>query len=86
MLNRQQIKEYRQLRGLTTRDVAAYCEISQPLIVQVENGTKDVTKYNHDEILKGINAAFAAKRTGVFIKPPHVNKPKSKKKDKAGSE
>lgn len=77
MLNRQQIKEYRQLRGLTTRDVAAYCEISQPLIVQVENGTKDVTKYNHDEILKGINAAFAAKKMGTYVKPSNVNLPKT---------
>lgn len=79
MLNRKQIKEYRQLRGLTTRDVAAYCEISQPLIVQVENGTKDVTKYNHDEILKGINAAYAAKKMGTYVKPSNVNLPKSAK-------
>lgn len=80
MLNRQQLKEYRELRGLSTRDVAAYCDISQPLIVQVENGTKDITEYNHNEITRGINAAYIAKKKGIFIKPPRVNTPKTKKK------
>ena len=80
MLNRQQLKEYRELRGLSTRDVASYCEISQPLIVQIENGDKEITEYNHNEITRGINAAYAAKRTGTFVKPPRVNQPKRKKK------
>lgn len=82
MLNRIQLKDYRELRGLSTRDVAAYCEISQPLIVQVENGEKDVTRFNHDEIVKGINAAYNAKQTGSFLKPPRVNQPKTKSRKK----
>lgn len=80
MLNRQQLKEFRELRGLTTRDVAAYCDISQPLIVQIENGTRRVTEYNHTQITDGIKAAYIAKRTGTFVKPPRVNQPKLKKK------
>lgn len=80
MLNRQQLKDYREMRGLSTRDVAAYCQISQPLIVQIENGEREITEYNHNEITNGINAAYAAKRTGTFVKPPRVNQPKSKKK------
>ncbi len=86
MLNRTQLKDYRELRGLSTRDVAAYCEISQPLIVQVENGEKDVTKYNHDEIVKGINNAYKAKRNGSFVRPPRVNQPKTKSRKKAVAE
>ena len=86
MLNRQQLKEYRELRGLSTRDVASYCKISQPLIVQIENGDKEVTEYNHNEITKGINAAYAAKKTGTFVKPPRVNQPKSKKKNEVKAE
>lgn len=82
MLNRQQLKEYREMRGLSTRDVAAYCAISQPLIVQIENGDREITEYNHTEITNGINAAYAAKKTGVFVKPPRVNRPKQKKKQK----
>ncbi|MCH5300214.1 MAG: helix-turn-helix transcriptional regulator [Ruminococcus sp.] len=79
MLNRTQLKNYRELRGLSTRDVAAYCDISQPLIVQVENGVKNVTEYNHDEIVKGINKAYKAKQAGTFIKPPRVNQSGKKK-------
>lgn len=71
MLNRQQLKKYRELRGLSTRDVAAYCNLSQPMIVQVENGTKDITQNNHNEIVKGINKAYEAKKNGTFVKPPH---------------
>lgn len=83
MLNRQQLKDYRLLRRLSTRDVAAYCEISQPLIVQIEKGEKDITEYNHREIIKGINTAYAAKKTGTFVKPPRVNQPKTKSRKKS---
>lgn len=78
MLNRQQLKKYRELRGLSTRDVAAYCNLSQPMIVQVENGTKDITQNNHNEIVKGINKAYEAKKNGTFVKPPHINQSKTK--------
>ena len=81
MLNRQQLKEFRQLRGLTTRDVAAYCDISQPLIVQIENGTRQVTKYNHRQITNGIKAAYTAKKNGTYVKPPRINKSKKENKD-----
>lgn len=61
MLNRQQLKEYRLLRGVSTWQVAKHCEISQPLIVQVENGVKRVTPYNHEQIVNGINEAYKEK-------------------------
>lgn len=86
MLNRQQLKDYRLLRRLSTRDVAAYCEISQPLIVQIEKGEKDITEYNHREIINGINTAYAAKKTGTFVKPPRVNQPKTKSRKKEREE
>lgn len=81
MLNRQQLQDYRQLRGLSTRDVAAYCNLSQPMIVQIDNGTKDLTENNHREYVNGINAAYAAKKDGTFVKPPRVNQPKSRRKE-----
>jgi len=83
MLNRVQLKNYRQLRGLSTRDVAFYCEISQPLITQIENGDRDLTPYNYKEIISGINKAYHAKKTGVFIKAPSVNLPKTAENAKA---
>lgn len=61
MLNRKQLRDYRLLRGVSTRDVAKYSNISQPLVVQIENGDKAVTKYNHAEFVKGINEAAKAK-------------------------
>lgn len=76
MLNRQQLKEYRQLRGLSTRDVAFYCELSQPMISQIENGVRPLTEYNYEQFISGINNAYAAVRTGTFKKAPRVNKPK----------
>jgi len=82
MLNRNQIKKYRELRNLTTRDVAYYCEISQPMIVQVETGKKSLTQFNHDEIIKGINEAYKAKKNGTFVKPPNINESKAARKKK----
>lgn len=79
MLNRQQLKDYRILRELSTRDVAYYCDLSQPMIVQIENGTKSLTQHNHDEMVKGINAAYSAIRNGVFEKAPSVNAGKETK-------
>ena len=84
MLNRQQLQNYRQLRGLSTRDVAAYCDLSQPMIVQIDNGTKDITAYNHKQYVDGINSAYSAKKNSTFVKPPRVNQPKTKNKKKVG--
>lgn len=83
MLNRQELKEYRLLRGLSTRDVAFYCNLSQPIIVMIENGIRRVTKYNHDEFVFGINAAYRAKKLGTFEKAPRKNKPKTEPGAKA---
>lgn len=85
MLNRQQLKEFRKLRGLTTRDVAAYCDISQPLIVQIENGTRRVTEYNHKQITDGIKTAYTAKKMGTYVKPSNVNLPKVAKTETGGN-
>lgn len=68
MLNRQQLKDYRLLRGLTQRDVEQYCGISQTLIRMIETGDRNITQENHDEIIKGINAAYEAKKLGKI--PP----------------
>lgn len=81
MLNRQQLKEFRELRGLSTRDVSAYCNISQPLIVQIENGKRRITEYNHQQITMGIKAAYTAKKNGTYVKPPRINKSRKETKD-----
>ena len=66
MLSRFDLKEYRLLRHLSLRDVARYCDVSHELIGQVERGEIGVTKYNHDQIIKGINGASQAMVEGTF--------------------
>lgn len=66
MLSRFDLKDYRLQRELSLRDVARYCNVCHELIGQVERGVVRVTKHNHDEIIKGINAASQAKAYGTF--------------------
>lgn len=62
MITPQEMREIRQLRGLSLRDVARYCNVSAQLIGQVETGVKHVTDYNYREIVDGMNRAYAAKQ------------------------
>ncbi|MDD4592469.1 MAG: helix-turn-helix transcriptional regulator [Parabacteroides sp.] len=62
MITGKQIREFRELRGLSLRGVAKFCEISPQLIGQVETGVKPITNYNYWQIINGINKAFAAKQ------------------------
>lgn len=66
MLNREQLREYRILSGLSYGDVARYCDVSRQLIEQVESGDDNITEHNHDEIVKGINRAKQAIARGTF--------------------
>nr|UVM92958.1 MAG: helix-turn-helix domain protein [Bacteriophage sp.] len=66
MLNARDLKEYRLLHGLSQRDVAMYCNVSYRLIGEVENGQKNLTDFNYNEIIKGINSAVQAKARGTF--------------------
>lgn len=66
MLSRFDLKDYRLERELSLRDVARYCNVCHELIGQVERGVVRVTKHNHDEIIRGINAASQAKAYGTF--------------------
>ena len=66
MLRPSDLKEYRLLRGLSQRDVAMYCDLSHNLIGDIELGQRNLTEYNYQEIVKGINAASQAKARGTF--------------------
>lgn len=62
MITGKEIREWRELRGLSLRDVAKFCEVSPQLIGQCETNKKGLTDFNYKEIVKGINLAFAAKQ------------------------
>lgn len=79
MLSRFDLKDYRLQKELSLRDVARYCNVCHELIGQVERGVVRVTKHNHDEIIKGINAASQAKAYGTF----ETDKEKEKMEEKA---
>lgn len=76
MLNRRQLRDYRELRGLSYRDVAKYCDISHVMISYIENGERDLTERVYREIVAGINAAYQAKKNGKLLK---WQKPKDEK-------
>lgn len=66
MLRPSDLKNYRLMRGLSQRDVAMYCNLSHNLIGDIELGQRNLTEYNYQEIVKGINAASQAKVRGTF--------------------
>lgn len=83
MLSRFDLKEYRLLRNLSLRDVARYCDVSFELIGQVERGEVSVTKYNHGQIIKGINRASQAKVQGTFKEDKEKERQEQKEKSDA---
>lgn len=68
MLTGKELRDFREMRGLTLREVAECCDISAQLIGQVETGTKNVTAENHKEIIKGINVATVKKAEKAMAK------------------
>lgn len=69
MLNKQELKNYRDLRGLTQRQVAEYCNLTQAMIAMIEEGKRNITEDNYREYVKGINSAYKAKKNGTIDKP-----------------
>ena len=82
MLSRKQLKEYRELRQLSLREVANHCDISHMMIQYIEQGERDLTERCYKEIIKGINAAYAEKKAGKVAKKPEP-KPEVKEVPKA---
>lgn len=70
MLSTSKLKNYALLRGLSMRDIEAYCDLSAGHISQILNGERPLTEDNHRKIADAINAAYAAKLNGTFQRPP----------------
>lgn len=66
MLNKDDLRQYRLLRGLSYREVSNYCDVTHTMISEVEKGNRNLTKETHDEIVKGINLAYDAKLKGTL--------------------
>lgn len=70
MLSPSQLKDYASQRGVSVRDIEAYCDLSAGHISNVFNGERSMTEDVHMKIANGINAAYAAKLAGAFTRPP----------------
>ena len=83
MLSGKEIREFREMRGLSLREVSESCELSAQLIGQVETNVKNVTPENHKEIIKGINVATVKKTEKAIAKEENIsaNLPKSKSEE-----
>lgn len=76
MLNKDDLRQYRMLRGLSYREVSNYCNVSHTLISQIEKGERGLTLETHNEIVSGINLAYDAKCKGT-LKAENTRKPKT---------
>lgn len=76
MLNKDDLKQYRMLRGLSYREISNYCNVSHTLISQIEKGERGLTLETHNEIVKGINLAYDAKCKGT-LRAENTRKPKA---------
>lgn len=66
MLNKDDLRQFRLLRGLSYREVSNYCDVTHTMISEVEKGSRGLTKETHDQIVRGINLAYNAKLKGTL--------------------
>lgn len=70
MLSASELKNYASLRGLSIRDIEAYCDLTAGHISNIFNGERSLTEECHKKISHAINAAYSAKRDGTFRRQP----------------
>jgi len=68
MITGKQLREIREYRELSLRDLAKYCDVSPQLIGQIEQGKRSFTENTYGQIIKALNVAFAEKKAGRLIK------------------
>jgi transcriptional regulator with XRE-family HTH domain len=73
MITGKQLREIREYRELSLRDLAKFCDVSPQLIGQIEQGKKYFTENNYGQIIKALNVAFAEKQAGRLIKKNQKN-------------
>ncbi len=86
MLSLNELKNYASMRGLSIRDIEAYCDLAASHISKIFNGERPLTEDNHRRIANAINAAYAAKHNGTFKRPRlDENKNAIKEHEKEGT-
>ena len=70
MLSANKLKDYASLRGLSIRDIEAYCDLSAGHISNIFTGERSLTEECYKQISHAINAAYSAKQNGTFKRQP----------------
>jgi transcriptional regulator with XRE-family HTH domain len=73
MITGKQLREIREYRELSLRDLAKFCDVSPQLIGQIEQGKRSFTENTYGQIIKALNVAFAEKQAGRLIKKNQKN-------------
>ena len=76
MITGKEFREIRELKDLSLRDVAKFCDVSPQLIGQIEQGKKYFTENNYKQIIDAMNIAFAKKASGELQK--QIGRPTTK--------
>ena len=78
MITGKEFREIRELKDLSLRDVAKFCDISPQLIGQIETEQKAFTENNYKQIILAMNLATVAKANGELDKKPAGRPSKTK--------
>lgn len=76
MITGKEFREIRELKDLSLRDVAKFCDVSPQLIGQIETEQKAFTENNYKQIILAMNLATVAKANGELDK--HIGNFKNK--------
>jgi len=63
-----EFREIRELKDLSLRDIAKFCDVSPQLIGQIEQDKKHFTENNYKQIIDAMNLATVAKANGELDK------------------
>ena len=68
MITGNEFKQIRELKGLSLRDIAKFCDVSAQLIGMIENNKRNFTDDTYKQIITAMNLATAAKANGELDK------------------
>ena len=68
MITGNEFKQIRELKGLSLRDIAKFCDVSPQLIGMIENNKRNFTDDTYKQIITAMNLATVAKANGELEK------------------
>ena len=81
MLNKDELKNYRLLRGVTQEEVARNSDISKSTVMKMESGATDIDKEKHTQYCNGVNKAYREKKNRKLTQAIKTTKKKKENDD-----